>query len=66
MMCLGWFNQMDCQARPYVTVAGPTQTAAEASGVDTGVSGTSATACDTPWWFWLVGAGVVALGAAKK
>ncbi len=33
MMCLGWFNQMDCNARPTVEVLPATQTAAEAAGV---------------------------------
>lgn len=66
MMCLGWFNQMDCKARPYVEVAPATQTAAEASGITNGSTGTSPTACPTPWWFWLVGAGVVVMGATKK
>ena len=66
MMCLGWFNQMDCQARPYVTVAGPTQTAADVAGMNNGTSGTSGAPCTTPWWFWVVGAGVVAMGVVKK
>lgn len=62
MMCLGWFNQADCVARPYVEVAPATQTAAEAAGV-TSLPGV---ACPTPLWFWLVGAGIVIAGAAKK
>ena len=67
MMCLGWFNQMDCQARPYVTVAPATQTAAEASGITEGPSGTSVSgACPTSLWFWLVATGIVALKAVKK
>ncbi len=73
MMCLGWFNQMDCQARPYVEVAPAMQTAAESSGITTGAgggtsaSGTSLTgACPSSLWFWLVGAGIVAAGVMKK
>ncbi len=67
MMCLGWFNQMDCRARPYVEVAPATQTAAEASGITDGSSGTSVSeACPTSLWFWLIGAGVVVAGVAKK
>ena len=56
-MCLGWFNQMDCSARPYVEVAPATQTAADAAGV---------TGPCSSLWFWLVGAGIVAAGVAKK
>jgi len=67
MMCLGWFNQMDCSARPYVEVAPATQTAAEASGVTSGTSGTSIPGtCPTSLWFWLVATGIVAVGALKK
>lgn len=57
MMCLGWFNQMDCLARPNVEVAPATMTAADAAGIGT---------CSTPWWFWIVGAGIVLAGATKK
>ncbi len=57
MMCLGWFNQMDCNARPNVEVSPATQTAAEAAGV---------APCPTSLWFWLVGAGIVVAGAVKK
>lgn len=74
MMCLGWFNQVDCKARPGIDVLGPTQTAAEAAGITTvngsgsgsvagtGIPGT----CNPPLWFWLIGAGIVGMGLAKK
>lgn len=68
MMCLGWFNQMDCNARPNVEVIPATQTAAQAAGITGDGTGalTSDSPCPTSMWFWLIGAGIAVMGAVKK
>lgn len=75
MMCLGWFNQMDCATRPYVEVVPGTVTAAEAAGITTGsgnagdvsASGTGlSSACPSSLWFWIGAAVIVGAGVLKK
>jgi len=66
MMCLGWFNQMDCNARPNVEVYPATQTAAQAAGMTGDSTGALTDTCPSSLWFWIGAVVVVGAGVLKK